>query len=99
MISANVIKNWSGTHSWSTREQIEQDFLLSQAICEISNNKILGNKLIIRGGTAFHKLFLPKAYRYSEDSEMEVFGQIEKVVIIYNPKLEEGQMQGILITF
>ena len=29
--------------------------------------------------------------------EMEVFGQIETVVITYNPKLEEGQIQGILI--
>ena len=67
MIPAYVITNWSETHNWSTREQIEQDFLLSQAICEISNNEILGKELIIRGGTAFHKLFLPKAYRYSED--------------------------------
>ena len=67
MIPASVITNWSETNSWSTREQVEQDFLLTQAICEISNVEILGNELIIRGGTAFHKLFLPKAYRYSED--------------------------------
>jgi len=33
------------------------------------------------------------AYR----SEMEVFGRNLTVVIIYNPELEEGQMQGILI--
>ena len=67
MISANEITKWGVHHPWSTRDQIEQDFLLSQAICEISNDSLLGNELIIRGGTAFHKLFLQKPYRYSED--------------------------------
>jgi len=33
------------------------------------------------------------AYR----SEMEVFGRKSTVVIVYNPELEKGQMQGILI--
>jgi len=67
MIPATAITSWGETHHWPTREQIEQDFLLSQAICEIANNKILGQELIMRGGTAIHKLFLPEAYRYSED--------------------------------
>jgi predicted nucleotidyltransferase component of viral defense system len=67
MIPATAITSWGETHHWPTREQIEQDFLLSQAICEIANNKILGQELVMRGGTALHKLFLPEAYRYSED--------------------------------
>ena len=67
MIPASDITKWGVNHPWSTRDQIEQDFLLSQAICEIANNLMLGNELIIRGGTAFHKLFLQKPYRYSED--------------------------------
>ena len=67
MIPANVITSWGETHHWSSREQIEQDFLLTQAICEIANNRILGQELVIRGGTAFHKLYLPNAFRYSED--------------------------------
>jgi len=67
MIPASDITKWGVDHPWSTRDQIEQDFLLSQAICEIANDSLLGNELIIRGGTAFHKLFLPKPYRYSED--------------------------------
>jgi len=67
MIPYDIITAWSYTHAWPTREQVEQDILLSQAICEISNDDILGSELVIRGGTCFHKLFLPKPYRYSED--------------------------------
>ena len=67
MIPESDITKWGVDHPWSTREQIEQDLLLSQAMCEIANNSLLGNELVIRGGTAFHKLFLPKALRYSED--------------------------------
>jgi len=67
MIPANDITKWGLNHPWSTREQIEQDLLLSQAICEIANDRLLGDELVIRGGTAFHKLFLPKPLRYSED--------------------------------
>ena len=67
MIPYDMITAWSTNHAWPTREQIEQDLLLSQAICEIANDEILGKELVIRGGTAFHKMFLPKPYRYSED--------------------------------
>ena len=67
MIPASDITKWGVDHPWSTREQIEQDFLLSQAICEIANDQLLGSELLLRGGTAFHKLFLPKPLRYSED--------------------------------
>ena len=67
MIPYDTITAWSNVHAWPTREQVEQDLLLSQAICEISNDSILGKELVIRGGTAFHKIFLPKSYRYSED--------------------------------
>jgi len=67
MIPYDMITAWSVAHAWPTREQVEQDLLLSQAICEISNDDPLGKELVIRGGTAFHKMFLPKSYRYSED--------------------------------
>ena len=67
MINASDITQWSVNHPWATRDNIEQDLLLSQAICEIANDPLLGNELVIRGGTAFHKIFLPKPYRYSED--------------------------------
>ena len=65
MIYANDITQWGVNHPWSTRDDIEQDLLLSQAICEIANDPLLGNELVIRGGTAFHKLFLQKPHRYA----------------------------------
>jgi len=92
MIPASVITKWGVDHPWSTRDQIEQDFLLSQALCEIANDPLLGSELIIRGGTAFHKLFLPKPYRFSEDldyvrSSAGGIGSIMKQLITIGERL------------
>lgn len=67
MIPANAITAWGVQHAWPTREQVEQDLLLSRAICAIASDDYLGAELVFRGGTALHKLHLPRAYRYSED--------------------------------
>jgi predicted nucleotidyltransferase component of viral defense system len=67
MIPYNDITAWGNDHPWPTREQVEQDLLLSQAICIIAKDPLLAKELVIRGGTAFHKLYLPKPLRYSED--------------------------------
>jgi predicted nucleotidyltransferase component of viral defense system len=67
MIPYNTITAWGVSHPWPTREQIEQDMLLSKAICDIFNNDILANELVFRGGTALNKLILKEPYRYSED--------------------------------
>ncbi|GAC1378499.1 MAG: nucleotidyl transferase AbiEii/AbiGii toxin family protein [Marmoricola sp.] len=67
MIPANVITGWAVDHPWPTRSQVEQDLLLSQAICEIANHPYLGEELVFRGGTALHKLHINTPYRYSED--------------------------------
>lgn len=67
MIPANSVTAWSTTHRWPTREQVEQDLLLSQAICTIAQHDYLGQELVFRGGTALHKLHLDQALRYSED--------------------------------
>ena len=92
MIYANDITQWSVTHPWATRNDIEQDMLLSQAICEIANDPLLCNELVLRGGTAFHKLFLPKPYRYSEDldyvrSSAGGIGKIIKQLVTIGEKL------------
>jgi predicted nucleotidyltransferase component of viral defense system len=62
-----MVTAWGVTHPWPTREQIEQDMLLSKAICDIFSNNSLAGELVFRGGTALHKLLLPQPYRYSED--------------------------------
>ena len=67
MISRDCIIAWGVDHPWPELDQIEQDLLLSQAICEISKDDLLGSELSLRGGTAFHKLFMATPYRYSED--------------------------------
>ncbi len=67
MIPREDIIAWGVEHPWPELDQIEQDLLLSQAICEIANDDLLGTELSLRGGTAFHKLFLKTPYRYSED--------------------------------
>ncbi len=67
MIPANAITAWGVQRPWPTPEQIEQDLLLSRAICAIAGDEYLGEELVFRGGTALHKLHLEQPFRYSED--------------------------------
>jgi len=67
VIPYNAVTEWSVDHPWPTREQVEQDLLLSRAICAIAADPYLGDELVFRGGTALHKLHLPQPLRYSED--------------------------------
>lgn len=67
MIPAAYVTDWERRAPWPTREQIEQDLLLSRLIIEIANDEYLGDELVFRGGTCLHKLYLPTALRYSED--------------------------------
>lgn len=67
MIPAAAVTAWSVMAPWPTRTQVEQDLLLSRLICEIANHPYLGEELIFRGGTCFHKLHINPARRYSED--------------------------------
>jgi len=46
MIPYNTITAWGVTHPWITREQIEQDLLLSKAIIDIYSNEMLSDELI-----------------------------------------------------
>lgn len=75
MIPYNDITAWGNDHQWVTREQIEQDLLLSQAICEISKDELLGSELIFRGGTALHKIFCRKPCDIVKISTMCVLPQ------------------------
>lgn len=67
MISDAAITHWATDAPWPTRTQVEQDLLLSRLICEIANDPYLGQELVFRGGTCFHKLHIHPARRYSED--------------------------------
>ncbi|MDR0593071.1 MAG: nucleotidyl transferase AbiEii/AbiGii toxin family protein [Bifidobacteriaceae bacterium] len=67
MIPGNAITHWATAHAWSSLEQVEQDLVLSRAICLIAGHPYLRGELTFRGGTALHKLHLPRPRRYSED--------------------------------
>ena len=67
MIPYDIVTAWGVSHPWSAREQIEQDLLLSKAICDIYTNEMLSSELVFRGGTALHMLVLQQPWRYSED--------------------------------
>lgn len=67
MIPYDAVTAWGVGHPWPTREQVEQDLLLSRAICAIAADPYLGEELVFRGGTALHKLLLTEPLRYSED--------------------------------
>lgn len=67
MIPSDAVVSWAMQRPWPTPEQVEQDLLLSRAICAIADHPYLGDELAFRGGTAFHKLHLTQPLRYSED--------------------------------
>lgn len=67
MISRQHIAQWRIDHPWPFDDQVEQDLLLELAMCAVANDPLLSRELVLRGGTAFHKLFLDQPLRYSED--------------------------------
>ena len=67
MIGAAYIARWRLHAPWPTREQVEQDLVLSRLVVEIANHPLLGQELVFRGGTCLHKLWLERPWRYSED--------------------------------
>jgi predicted nucleotidyltransferase component of viral defense system len=67
VIPAAHITHWAAGAPWPTRQQVEQDLILSRLIIEFARHPLLGDALAFRGGTCLHKLHLPTALRYSED--------------------------------
>ena len=67
MISPAEIQHWRNRVHWNADDQVEQDLILARLMIEIANDPLLGNELIMRGGTCFHMLWLDRPWRYSED--------------------------------
>lgn len=67
MITPADIAHWRQQVPWIDPDQVEQDLVLSRLIIEIANDPLLGDELVFRGGTCFHKLWLERPWRYSED--------------------------------
>ena len=54
---------------------VEQDFLLSQAVALVFEDKFLSEQVAMRGGTVLHKAHLAPASRYSEDIDLVLVGE------------------------
>jgi len=67
VITGADLAHWRHVVPWATDEQVKQDLVLSRLIIEIANHPLLGDELVFRGGTCFHKLWLDRPWRYSED--------------------------------
>ena len=49
---------------------VEQDLIICRMLVELFKDQCICDSLIIRGGTALHKLFFDQALRYSEDIDL-----------------------------
>ena len=70
MIPPDFIVEWRRRAPWAGDEQVEQDLVLSRALVDIFGDPQLARELALRGGTAFHKLYLAPARRYSDDLDL-----------------------------
>lgn len=70
MIPASYIQEWSTKAPWPTSQQVEQDLIISRALCDLFNAPALVGKIAFRGGTAIHKLLFKQPLRYSEDIDL-----------------------------
>lgn len=70
MIPNAYIQAWSAKAPWPDARQIEQDLIISRALCDLFNTPMLKDKIAFRGGTAINKLLFKQSLRYSEDIDL-----------------------------
>lgn len=70
MIPRAYVQEWSAKAPWPDPSQIEQDLIISRALCDLFNSPDLSGKIAFRGGTAINKLLFGRALRYSEDIDL-----------------------------
>lgn len=70
MIPAAFLQAWSAVAPWPDLRQIEQDLIISRALCDLFTAPALQDKIAFRGGTAINKLLFQQPLRYSEDIDL-----------------------------
>ena len=70
MIPASYIQEWSNKAPWPDLRQVEQDLIITRALCDLSNSPALEGKIAFRGGTVINKLLFRQPLRYSEDIDL-----------------------------
>ena len=78
MIPIAHLQEWTAHAPWPDLRQVEQDLIISRAICDLFNSEKLKGKIAFRGGTAINKLLFGKPLRYSEDIDL-VQTQVEPI--------------------
>lgn len=70
MIPLANLQAWSIKAPWPDSRQVEQDLIISRALCDLFNAPALRGKIAFRGGTAINKLLFKQPLRYSEDIDL-----------------------------
>lgn len=70
MIPNAFIQAWRTSAPWPDARQVEQDLVISRALCDLFGAPGLKGKVAFRGGTAIHKLLFERPLRYSEDIDL-----------------------------
>jgi len=70
MIPLAFIQQWTTSAPWSDLRQVEQDLIISRALCDLFTSPALRDRIAFRGGTAIHKLLFQRPLRYSEDIDL-----------------------------
>jgi predicted nucleotidyltransferase component of viral defense system len=70
LIPLAYIQQWTAHAPWPDLRQVEQDLIVSRALCNLFASDDLHGKIAFRGGTAIHKLLFSKPLRYSEDIDL-----------------------------
>jgi predicted nucleotidyltransferase component of viral defense system len=70
LIPNAYVQAWSIQAPWPDARQVEQDLIISRALCDLFNAPALQGKIAFRGGTAINKLLFKQPLRYSEDIDL-----------------------------
>jgi len=70
LIPASYIQEWSSKAPWPDSRLIEQDLIITRALCDLFDSPALAGKIAFRGGTAINKLLFQQPLRYSEDIDL-----------------------------
>ncbi len=70
MIPTSYIQEWNSKAPWPDSRQVEQDLIISRALCDLFNSPVLAGKIAFRGGTAINQLLFRQSLRYSEDIDL-----------------------------
>jgi predicted nucleotidyltransferase component of viral defense system len=70
LIPVAHLQAWRTHTPWPDLRQVEQDLIISRALCDLFNDAFLAERIAFRGGTAINKLLFAQPLRYSEDIDL-----------------------------